>query len=466
MKILLINPPPREKRRFVNFVIPPIGLSYVATALKENGFNDVEILDANALQMGWDELDHYLRSKGPLDIIGVTGMTPIIDRSYRTIKIARKYCKYIVLGGPHASIHIERCFKECPEINFLVLQEGEITAPLLFKRLENNERVENIKGIAFRKNGKVIVNPPRELIKDLDKAPLPARELLPMDKYRYPISKYKKIDVLISSRGCPYNCIFCNKTMFGNKWRARTAENVVEEIESVVKKYEIRSFIFYDDLFTVDKERVNKICRLIIEKNLKIEWKCEGRVNIVDKEMLSLMKKAGCTLISYGVESANQKSLDFLRKGTTPEQIRNAFKLTKEAGIEAMAYLIIGIPGESKKDTIHTIEFAEEIDADYVQISVLTPMEKTSLYDLAKKKGWIRRSKAKNPFDAEKERDILVTGDMTQEEIEDLVKEAHKRFLLNKRYLLKSIKRIRSWNQLKNLLITGVEYLYWFKKED
>jgi anaerobic magnesium-protoporphyrin IX monomethyl ester cyclase len=466
MKILLINSPPRKKKMFANFIIPPIGLSYVASALKRDGFDDVKILDANALQMGWDELEKYLKSNGPFDVIGLTGMTPIIDRSYRAIKIARKHCKHIVLGGPHASIYVEQCFKDCPEIDFLVLQEGELTAPLLFKKLETGKPVDGLKGIAFKRKGKVVVNPSAGLIEDLDSVPLPARELLPMDKYRYPISKHKKVDVVITSRGCPYNCIFCNKVMFGNKWRARSAKNVVDEIESVIREYGIKSFIFYDDLFTFDMNRVKEICRMMIDRKMSIEWKCEGRVNIMDKEMLDLMKKAGCTLISYGVESCNQKSLNFLRKGTTPEQIRNAFRMTKDAGIETMAYLIIGIPGETKEDAINTIEFAEEIDADYVQISVLTPMEKTPLHDLAKEKGWIRKSKAKNPFDAETERDILSTGDIPPEEIEALVKEAHRRFLLNKKYLLKSIKRIRSMNQLKNLVITGMDYLYWLMKGD
>ncbi len=465
MKVLFINPPPREKKRFENFIIPPIGLSYVAASLKRDGF-EVEILDANALQMSWGELEEALEKHGKVDVIGITGMTPTIDRTYRTAKIAKRYCKHLLLGGPHGTIQTHDTFKDCPEIDIIIMHEGETTAPILMNKLDKEEDISKVKGIAFRKNGNVVINPPRELIKDLDSIPMPAKDLLPMDKYRYPMSKHKKIDVIITSRGCPYNCIFCNKTMFGNAWRARSAANVLDEIEESYKKYGIRSFIFYDDLFVVDKKRAIEICDGIIKRGLRIDWKCECRVNLVDKELLIKMKEAGCSLISYGVESGNQKSLDFLRKGITVKQIEEAFRITKEVGIEKMAYLIIGIPGESKEDAMRTIGFAEEIDADYVQISVLTPMKNTPLFDLANEKGWVVSKNAKNPYDQEvRERYILSTGDIPEEEIEKLVKEAHKRFLLRPKYILKTIKRIKNFNQFKNVLITGAQYLSYLKSK-
>lgn len=464
-KVLLINPPPRQKKRFENFIIPPIGLSYVAGALKKEGI-DVDILDANALQMTWEELEEDLKSRGTIDVIGVTGMTPTIDRTYKTAKIARKYCKHLILGGPHGTIQTDNTFRDCPEIDIIVLNEGEITTPILIKKLENNESINNVLGIAYKKDGKIVRTPQRELIKDLDGLASPARELLPMDKYRYPIGKHKKVDVIITSRGCPYGCIFCNKSMFGNMWRARSSKNVVDEIENVYRNYNVKSFIFYDDLFVVNKARAMDICQGIIDRKLKIDWKCECRVNLVDKELLAKMKEAGCVLISYGVESGNQKSLDFLNKGITPEQIRTAFKLTKEVGIEKMAYLIIGIPGETKEDAMKTISLAEEIDADYVQISVLTPMENTPLFDLADKKGWIAQKSVQNPYDQElSKRYTLVTGDIPEDQLEILVKDAHKRFLLKPKYLFKTFKRIRSFNQLKNIFITGSQYLKWMNKK-
>ncbi len=179
------------------------------------------------------------------------------------------------------------------------------------------------------------------------------------------------------------------------------------------------------------------------------------------------MKESGCILISYGVESANQKSLDFLNKGITVEQTKNAFKLTKEAGIEKMAYLIIGIPGETKEDAMRTVTFAEDIDADYVQISILTPMKNTPLFDVASEKGWIVSKYAKNPYDQElTERHVLATGDIPEEDLEKLMKDAHKRFLLTPKYLFKTIKRIKNLNQAKNVIITGTHYLRWMKSKN
>ncbi|MBR9682514.1 MAG: radical SAM protein [Candidatus Aenigmarchaeota archaeon] len=451
---------------FENFIIPPIGLSYVAASLKKEGI-DVEILDANALQMTWEQLEKELESRGKVDVIGVTGMTPTIDRTYRTAQIARKHCKHLILGGPHGTICTDQTFDDCPEVDIIVLHEGEVTAPILIKKLENGEDIDDVRGIAFRKDGKIVKTERRDLIQDLDSISQPARELLPMDKYRYPIGKHKKISVIITSRGCPYKCIFCNKTMFGQMWRARSAKNVVDEIENVYRTYGIKSFIFYDDLFVTDKNRAIEICQGIIDRKLNIEWKCECRVNLVDKELLTKMREAGCILISYGVESANQKSLDFLNKGITVEQIRTAFKLSKEVGIEKMAYLIIGIPGESKEDAMRTITFAEEIDADYVQISILTPMKNTPLFDVANEKGWIVSKYAKNPYDQElTERHVLATGDIPEEDLEKLMKDAHRKFLLTPKYLFKTVKRVRSLNQIKNVMITGTQYLKWLKSKN
>ena len=463
MKVLLINPPPREVKRFENFIIPPIGLSYVAAALKKAGV-DVEILDANALQLTWDELDAEIGHYGPIDVIGITGMSPTIDRTYKTAKIAKRFCNHLILGGPHGTICTDKTFEECPEIDIIVLHEGEITMPELIKELDGKGDISKVKGIAFKMHDMVIKTPRRDLIQNLDEIEQPARYLLPMDKYRYPIAKHKKIAIIISSRGCPYGCLFCNKAMFGQQWRARSASNVVDEIESVHKTHGVKTFIFYDDLFVTDRKRAMDICQGIIDRGLKIDWKCEARVNLVDKELLTKMKESGCSCISFGVESANQKSLDFLNKGITVAQTREAFKLTKEADIERMAYLIIGIPGESREDAMRTINFAEEIDADYVQIAILTPMEKTPLFDLAKEKGWIQAREAKGLFDEDKKRYILVTGDIPDEDLEQLMQDAHKRFLLRPKYIFKTIKRIRSFNQLKNIFITGLQYLAYMKK--
>ncbi len=195
---------------------------------------------------------------------------------------------------------------------------------------------------------------------------------------------------MITSRGCPYHCIFCDKSIFGSKWRARSSQNVLEEIEEIVKDFKIKSIIIYDDLFTLNKQRVIEICQGILERGLRVEWKCEGRVDRVDAEMLRWMKKAGCSLIAYGVESGNQIGLDYLQKKITLAQIRQAFELTHKAGIRPMAYFILGIPVETFEQGLKTIEFARELKPEYAQFSILSPYKGTKLYEEAKAKGWYR----------------------------------------------------------------------------
>jgi radical SAM superfamily enzyme YgiQ (UPF0313 family) len=304
-------------------------------------------------------------------------------------------------------------------------------------------------------------NPPAPYIRDLDMLPMPARHLLPNDKYRYILSK-GKVTTLFSSRGCPYQCIFCDKTVFGSQWRARSAESVLEEIELVVKDFGVKSIVFYDDLFTVKKDRVVEICKGIIDKKLDIEWKCEGRVNIVDEESLKWMKKAGCSMIAYGVESGNQKGLDYLNKGTKVSQIQRAFELTGKAGIKPMGYFVLGIPVETYEEGLHTIEFAKEIRAAYAQFSVLSPTPGTRLYDEVIKMGWYREIDAQNPMDKGLKRPAIINENWNEEKLSRILREAHKRFYLSPWYVWQRLKEIRSPREFFDKAAAGLKLLKWY----
>ncbi len=344
MKILLIQSPPREIKR-EDIVVPPLGIAYLAAVLEKKGYR-VGIIDGFAEGLGYTSLVARIKSFSP-DIVGITGMTPVIDNSFRTAMTARRHTNYIVMGGPHISVVKKKIFEQTSDIDFALQGEGETSFQMLVERIESNSDISSVPGLITRD----FENPPASFISDLDTLPFPARHLLPNDRYRYILSR-GRVTTIFSSRGCPYHCIFCDKAVFGSKWRARSAGNVLEEVGSVVKDFGVRSIVFYDDLFTVKKDRVIEICKGIIDRKLDIEWKCEGRVNLVDEEILRWMKRAGCSMIAYGVESGNQKGLDYLDKGIKVEQITRAFEMTRKAGIKPMGYFVLGIPVETYDEEI------------------------------------------------------------------------------------------------------------------
>ena len=457
MKILLIQPPPRHITN-ESVVVPPLGLAYLAAVLEKANYN-VKILDAFALQLSWNDFETQVRNEKP-DLIGFSGMSPVIDTTFKAAKVCRKYSKYIVMGGPHVSIFKDAVFSQCSEIDFAVYGEGEITFLELIKRLEGNEGLQDIKGL-IRREG---VSFPREQIENLDSLPFPARHLLPNKFYKYVLSSKENVTTMFTSRGCPYKCIFCDKSVFGSRWRSRSPENILDEAEQIVKEIKVDSIIFYDDLFTLNKERVIKFCEGILQRGLKFDWKCEGRADLVDSEMLAMMKRAGCSMIAYGVESGNKKGLEYLNKKTDLENIRKAFKLTNKAGIRTMAYFILGIPNETYQDELKTIKFAKELNPTYAQFSALSPYYGTWIYEEAKKRGWYREIDAQNPVDKDLKRPVVISENWDEEKLKKIVKEAHRQFYFRFSYILKKLMEIKNLKQLFNIVNTFIDMIFWYFK--
>jgi len=455
MKILLIHPPSRRPNR-EDVVVPPLGLAYLASTIERQGHR-VRILDAFALRLTWNEFEEVIK-KERADLIGVGGMTPTIDNSLRAIKICRPSTRFLVVGGPHVSVQQQDFFRECPEADFGIVGEGEAAFAGLVKRLEEGDDPWEVPGLVGPDNA----NPPGAFIDDLDSIPFPSRHLLPNQAYRYALWPGKKITTLITSRGCPYRCIFCDKSIFGSRWRARSPQNVLEEMEQIVKDLGIRSMILYDDLFTLQKQRVVEICQGILDRGLKFEWKCEGRVDRVDGEMLKWMRKAGCSLIAYGVESGNQIGLDYLQKGITLSQIRQAFELTRQAGIKPMAYFILGIPVETYAQGMQTIAFAQELNPDYAQFSILSPYKGTKLYEEAKAKKWYYEAEANNPFDKDQKRPVLLSENWSDEKLRSILRQAHKDFYFRSGYIFKRLRGLRDFRQIRPLWGVGCGLLRWY----
>lgn len=457
MKVLLVNPPPRSSAQ-PKRLVPVLGLAYLAAVLEKNRI-PVEILDANAMRLSWSEFRKAIKYRKP-EIIGFTGTTPVIDTTYQAARISRPYARYQVLGGPHANLFGQAVFKETADFDYLVVGEGENTFLELVRYLLAKKSPNDLAGLVTKKK----VNPKAKLIKDLDAIPFPARHLLPNHLYRYDLVKKYPFTTMITSRGCPYRCLFCEKSVFGNFYRVRSAENVLAEIEELVNKYQVRTIIVFDDLFTVDRARVIKICQGLIKRKLKIDWKAEARVNTVDKKMLTLMKQAGCSVLGYGVESANQKSLDFLQKDITLSQIKKAFRLTRQAGIKALGYFIFGIPGETYQEAQKTIDLSLEI-SDYAAYNILTPYPGTKLYELAAQKGWLKATdEARNPFDQHCHRAALITPEWSATDLRKIIAEAHRRYFFRPRFILDQIASFQSPTQVLNTFQYGWDVLKWYLK--
>ncbi len=459
MKILLINPPieniiesdmPKELESGMDF-LPPLGLMYIAAYTQSHSANEVKILDCPLEKITYPKLEEKIKEENP-DVVGITAMTFTLIDVIKVAKTAKKVNANIkiVLGGPHVNIYPAETL-ENKEIDFIVLGEGEKPFVDLLANIEDREKLKEIAGLAFRHNNEIINTGCRELVNDLDVLPPPARKLTPYKKYFSIIAKKNPTTTMFTSRGCPYQCIFCDRPHLGKVFRARSAENVVKELEEI-KNLGINEVFIYDDTFTIDRQRVVDICNLIIKKGIKISWDVRARVNTVDEELLTLMKKAGCERIHYGVEAGTEKILKVLRKGITIPMVKQAFHLTKKAGIETAAYFMIGAPTETMADIKETIRLAKELFPDYVHFTVLTPFPATDLYFQGLNQGIIKtdywREFSKNPVASFKP--PAWEENFTRDQLFKILISAYRSYYLAPKYIIKRIKELRSWDNLKN----------------
>lgn len=438
MKIILINPRLRE---WSPNIWIPLGLTYVASVLEKEG-HIVKIIDMNAERMTDSDLIQNLNKD--TNVVGITGMITEYQKILKISTLVKDTLPdvKIILGGPLATT-LPRELLEYSHADFLVMGEGEKTTPALIHAIEHESDVAEIRGIAYRNNGKVIITEPVIPIDDLDTIPFPARHLLNMDKYTknhfesfgFEIEGYDKIRStnLISSRGCPYDCTFCFRDMWGYKWRGRSAKNIVEEMELLNSKYGMNGFLFNDDTFVLSKKRVFEFTRLLKESHLDVIWYCNGRINLIQKDLLKAMYDSGCRGIAYGIESGNQSILDSMKKNITLDQVRNVVKWTKDIGINAAGYFMIGMIGETKETIQDTIHFAKELDLDFYGFSITTPFPGTELYSEAMKRGLMHVDMTSlKTFDFDI--NVNLTKDCTDDDLKEFKYKAFKEFTLKKEF--------------------------------
>lgn len=378
MKVNLILLPFEE-----NAKLPPITLGYLGAMLKKEGFQP-RIIDLN-FEENIPDSDINLVASTTEDYFNCPLLN--IDSIVNNLKNIKKLRKPLILIGPHGASTPE-FFKNY--VDYIVFGEPEITSIELIKKISKKENVKNIKGISYIHNGKFIKNPPRPSIENLDSLPFPDRSLMKIDKYVNPICKNHPMTIILTSRGCPYQCTFCFKGVYGDKWRKRSPKNVVEELIEIRKKYGIKEVWFRDDLFLLDKKRIMEICEGIIKNKLDLSWSCQVRVDNIDYETLNKMKQAGCYTLSLGIESASQNILNNIKKGINLDKVVNAVNLCKKLGIRTRGYFIIGFPGETRDTILSSLKFAKYLDLDYFMVSIMTPYPNTEIFESAIKKGIIK----------------------------------------------------------------------------
>jgi anaerobic magnesium-protoporphyrin IX monomethyl ester cyclase len=466
MKVLLINPPMEnmimsdspmflDEERGYN---PPLGLLYLAAYILKNGNHKIRILDTQVEELDYKKIKQKIEQLKP-DLVGIQAMTFTLIDVIKTAKIVKEIDPNIkvVLGGPHVNIFPDETIK-MPCVDYLIMGEGEIVFSEFLDNIDDEKKLKKIKGIIYKtKAGKIIKTGISPFISDLDAIPFPARKLTPYKKYSSLLARRTPVTTMFTSRGCPYNCAYCDRPHLGKVFRARSAKNVVDEMEECVSMG-IKEFLIYDDTFTIDRNRAFAICDEIVRRKLDIGWDIRARVNTVDMELLLKLKRAGCERIHYGVEAADQRILNNLRKGITIKQVQDAFRWTKKARIESLAYFMIGSPGETRKEIIKTIEFAKKLKPDFVSFSVTTPFPATDLYRWALDRKIIERDVwkefAENPTPDFKA--PLWTEELSREELMELLTYAYKSFYTRPSYIIRKALRIRSLSEFKRKAKAGL----------
>ena len=421
-------------------VLPPLGIAYIASLLKENGY-DVKILDAIASNLTKSETSAAMNDFRP-DIVGITAMTSSFKGSLEACQLAHENGAIVVIGGPHLAAYPKETLSY-KYIDFGIIGEGEYPMLELIRALEDKKSPDDIKGLVYRRGNEVFINEPF-IAADIDKLPFPARELLPNEKYSSIIGLHP-VTSMITTRGCPYQCAFCAKQPSDQRYRTRGAPQIVDEMEEVVKNYGVREIMFYDDTMTTHRRHIESLCNEIINRGLNINWETPGRVNEVDKNLLALMKKAGCLRIRYGVESGDSRILESMNKGITLTMAKEAFRLTQEAGIQTFAYFMVGYLYDTPQSIENTLNFAKILAPDLVMFTLTVPAPKTPLYDLAKKEGLIEGDYWQD-FTLGKEKDripyLLADADKW-------VKKCYRSFYFRPTYILRSISKIRTFDTIK-----------------
>ncbi len=462
MKILLINPPwpgkgfgTRSQNRIIKqradkFLQYPLYLGYTAAVLKKLG-HEVHYIDSVYQEISEEETNKRVQETKP-DVILMETTTPSIEYDYKYMNKMKELTNaFIIATGTHVSYFPKEAMEECKGIDMVIKGEYDTRIGEIFQHFD---KPEEVKGLVIRKKGKITDTGEAILPADLDFMPFPDRGLIPIDWYGEAWYNKRPFINIMTARGCPYQCTFClyPNIFEGHKWRKRSVDNVMEELKFVTEKYGVKEINIDDPTFNITKERVMEFCNKLEKNNIKLLWTCNARVDNIDEEMLRAMRKAGCKMIRYGVESGSQEILNKMKKGITIEQIKRAFKLTKKNGILTLGGFMFGFPYDSKKTIEETLQLAKELKPDLIQASIPMAYPGTPLYEEAKKEGKLQ-IKSWSDFDMTKG-PIVKTVDMSKEELEAILNRVYKEFYFRPSFVIQTVTHIRRPSDVTRLTRT------------
>jgi len=467
--VLFVNPPSPDNHIYIRdinrsgrrsrerTIWPQTSLAYLAAVIKNEGYT-VDILDCIAEEINWNHFKEIIQIILPRFVV-INAITSIISNDLYAAYLGKYNKAKTIAVGPHISSLPEETLMRFPCLDFGIIGEAEITIKELVLNLDKEKSLEKVKGLVYRdKNEKIQITPERDFIESLDELPIPLHELLPVSKYKLPYigSNYTFV---LASRGCPFKCSFCRQPiMWKRQVRKRSAKSLFNELK-YLNKIGIHNIMFHADTFTIDRAIVIELCEMIIKEKLKVRWICNSRVDTIDYEMLVMMKKAGCWMIAYGIESGSNEILRNVKKGegATVDQAKKAVLWTKKAGIQVWAYFIIGLPGENHETVNETINFAKSIPVDIVNFAVGAPYPGTELYDQSQKNKWLE-SESWEDFDQNYSAILSFPGFSSDDTIKSIGL-AYKRWYLRPSGIVSLFKGINSWKDFRSILHIGIEHL-------
>lgn len=454
MKISLIFTPNKLNPNFSELsfredsvgYIPPLSLLSVAAILEKEGVT-VQLLDMEAENLTYPQTLEKIKKFSP-DLMGFTLSTSSFHPILNWIKKFKQDLRLpVIVGGVHVASYPEETLSH-PEIDYLIVGEAEIPLPQFVRAFEQ-KKFDGIKSIGYRENGRMIIEKTRQFAPQIDEMPFPARHLIKNELYANILTRKKNFTAMLSSRGCPFRCAFCDQKK--PLYRARSPKSFVDEVRYNYEKFGIREFDIYDSTFTANKQRVIEICDLIREQKLDVSWTVRGRVDSVNEQVLDALKRAGCHTIMYGVESSDPEILKKMRKGISTEMVRRIITYSKKVGIDVLGFFMFGFPGETRKTIEETIQFSLELPLDYAQYSVLVPFADTEIYEYYMENGlgdyWARYT-----LDPAEEHKIELIGtELTRQEIAAYVSLAYRKFYFRPRIIWKRATHLASLSELKRL---------------
>ena len=461
MRIVLVYPP---MPIVTTSLTPPVGLAYIASVFIENNI-EVKVVASDAEGLDVDRTVSKILEYSP-DIVGFSISTPALNNSLKIIRQIKERKPDIIIlsGGPHPTLFPDDFIKS--KTDFVVRGEGENTVSEFCGYLKGSNTLDSIKGFSYVKNGIITHNPDRELIEYLDSLPLPTWDLFPLSTFKSDFRKNKFTLPLVTSRGCPSQCTFCYKGIFGNRFRVNSPERIIKELEILIDKFKIEEFAIIDDNFTADAKRAAMTCDLMIAKNISIPWTLPAgiRVTSVTKELMDKLRSAGCYRVAFGIESGNQEILNSVKKGISLEQVRKAVKVTKGSGIEVIGYFMIGNLEETEETINQTITFAVELDPDYAQFTKAIPYPGTAMYTQLKNEKRLK-SDTWDTYDYFlKKQQLFNHKNLSDDVIDAKITQAYKAFYYRPKYILNYLKKIGSIRDVINLAKNTFKFLSTFSK--